>query len=66
VVGEDAYEEFTAGTIPVKRVVTDRVRWLVIVEHERGILPAFDRHLAAVRRGEIAVENVHYLVRGPG
>jgi hypothetical protein len=38
----------------------------VIVEHERGILPAFDRHLAAVRRGEIAVENVHYLVTWTG
>jgi hypothetical protein len=66
VVGEDAYEEFTAGTIPVKRVVTDSVRWLVIVEHELGVLPAFDRHLAAVRRGELAVENVDYLVTWTG
>jgi hypothetical protein len=66
VVGENAYEEFTAGTLPVKRVVTDRVRWLVIVEHERGISPAFDRHLAAVRRGEVAVENVDYLVTWTG
>jgi hypothetical protein len=66
VVGEDAYEEFTAGTISVKRVVTDSVRWLVIVEHERGILPAFDRHLAAVRRGEVAVENIDYLVTWTG
>jgi hypothetical protein len=66
VVGEDAYEEVTAGTIRVQRVVTDGVGWLVIVEHERGILPAFDRHLAAVRRGEVAVENIDYLVTWTG
>lgn len=66
VVGEDCYQEFTAGTIPVRRVVTDGIGWLVIVEHERGFLPAFDEHLAAVRRREAPVENVDYRVTWTG
>ena len=39
--GEDAYQEFVAGTIAVTRVVTDEED-LVIVEHEWGVLRAFD------------------------
>jgi hypothetical protein len=66
VVGEDAYQEFTAGAIPVRRVVAGGVGWLVIVEHERGFLPAFDQHLEAVRRGEAPIENVGYVVTWSG
>jgi hypothetical protein len=65
-VGEDHYQEFTAGTIPVKHVLTDEVGWLVMIEHERGRLPAFDAHLEAVRRRDAAVENVDYVVTWSG
>jgi hypothetical protein len=61
-VGEDAYQEFTAGTIPVRRVITEESGWLVFVEHERGFLAAFDEHLYSVRRGEIQTKGVDYTV----
>jgi len=66
VVGEDAYQEFTAGTIPVRRVMTDDPDSLVLVEHERGFMPVFDEHLDAVRRGEAATENVDYVATWTG
>jgi hypothetical protein len=49
--GEDTYQEFVAGTIPVTRLVTDshEVLVLVRVEHEWGILRAFDEYLDAIR-----------------
>jgi hypothetical protein len=59
-VGEDAYQEFTAGTIPVRRVITEESGWLVFVEHERGFLAAFDEHLDSFRRGEIPNKGVDY------
>lgn len=61
VVGEEAYQEFTAGTIPVRRVMTDDPDSLVLIEHERGFMPVFDEHLDAVHRGEAQTENVDYV-----
>jgi hypothetical protein len=66
VVGEDAYQEFTAGTIPVRRVMTDDPDSLVLVEHERGFMAVFDEHLGAVRRGEVPTENVDYVATWTG
>ena len=66
VVGEDAYQEFTAGTIPVRRVMTDDPDSLVLVEHERGFMPVFDEHLDAVRRGEAPMANVDYVATWAG
>ena len=55
VVGEDTYQEFTAGTIPVRRVMAeDPASLVIVVEHERGFMPVFDEHLGAVRRAEAA------------
>ena len=48
-VGEDAYQEFTAGTIPVAPGGDRRAAMsLVLVEHERGFMPRVRR---APRRG---------------
>src|ERR1019366_364320 len=66
VVGEDAYQEFTAGTMPVRRVMTDDPDSLVLVEHERGFMAVFDEHLGAVRRGEVPTENVDYVATWTG
>jgi hypothetical protein len=66
VVGEDTYQEFTAGTIPVRRVMAEDPASLVIVEHERGFMPVFDEHLGAVRRAEAATENVDYVATWTG
>jgi hypothetical protein len=66
VVGEEAYQEFTAGTIPVRRVMTDDPASLVLVEHERGFMPVFDEHLGAVRRAEAATESVDYVATWTG
>jgi hypothetical protein len=65
-VGEDTYQEFTAGTIPVRRVMAEDPVSLVLVEHERGFMPVFDEHLGAVRRGEVATENVDYVTTWTG
>jgi hypothetical protein len=64
-VGEDTYQEFTAGTIPVKRVVTGEED-LVIVEHEWGILRAFDEYLEAIRGGKDRPRLVDYTVTWAG
>ena len=64
--GEDTYQEFIAGTIPVKRVVTDSNEVLVIVEHEWGILRAFDEYLDAIRQREGPPEVVDYSVTWTG
>jgi hypothetical protein len=66
VVGEEAYQEFTAGTIPVRRVMAEDPASLVLVEHERGFMPVFDEHLGAVRRGEAPMENVDYVATWTG
>ena len=47
-VGPAGYQEFTAGTIPVRGVLADEEGTLVLVEHERGVMRAFDEHLSAV------------------
>jgi hypothetical protein len=65
-VGEDAYQEFTAGTIPVRGVLADEEGALVLVEHERGFMRAFDEHLRAARTGGAPLENVHYTVTWAG
>ena len=64
--GEDTYQEFIAGTIPVKRVVTDGNDVLVIVEHEWGIQRAFDEYLDAIRQREGPPEVVDYSVTWTG
>lgn len=66
VVGEEAYQEFTAGTIPVRRVMAEDPASLVIVEHERGFMPVFDEHLGAVRRAEAPMESVDYVATWTG
>jgi hypothetical protein len=63
--GEDTYQEFVAGTIPVKRVVTDEED-LVIVEHEWGILRAFDELLDASGGRKGPPELVDYTVTWTG
>lgn len=65
-VGDDTYQEFTAGTIPVRRVMAEDPASLVLVEHERGFMPVFDEHLGAVRRGQAAMENVDYVATWTG
>ena len=47
-VGPAGYQEFTAGTIPVRGVLADEEGALVLVEHQRGVMRAFDEHLGAV------------------
>ena len=54
------YEQFTGGTAPVRRVFADWQGDLVLVEHERGHLHAFDEHLRAVRRHIAEVEVVDH------
>ena len=66
VVGEEAYQEFTAGTIPVRRVMAEDPASLVLVEHQRGFMPVFGEHLGAVRRSEAPVENVDYVATWTG
>ena len=63
--GEDTYQEFVAGTIPVTRIVTDEED-LVIVEHEWGILRAFDEFLDAIRGRKGPPELVDYTVTWTG
>lgn len=61
-VGPDAYQEFVAGTIPVKDAlaVATPSAMMVVVEHERGFLPRFDEHLERVRAGGAPSEAVDY------
>ena len=61
-VGPAGYQEFTAGTIPVRGVLTDEEGTLVLVEHQRGIMRAFDEHLSAGNAGDVPLENVDYTV----
>jgi hypothetical protein len=61
-VGPAGYQEFTAGTIPVRGVLADEEGALVLVEHQRGVMRAFDGHLGAVRTGGAPRENVDYNV----
>ena len=60
---QDGYQEFTAGTIPVRGVLSDEEGTLVLVEHQCGFMRAFDEHLDAIRkRGAFPLENVDYTV----
>ena len=61
-VGPAGYQEFTAGTIPVRGVMADEEGALVLVEHERGFMRTFDEHLSAVSAGDAPLENVDYTV----
>lgn len=61
-VGPAGYQEFTAGTIPVRGVLADEEGALVLVEHQRGVMRAFDEHLGAVRTRGAPRENVDYNV----
>ncbi len=64
--GEDIYQEFVAGTIPVTRLVTDSNEVLVIVEHEWGILHGFDEYLDAIRERERPPGPAGYMVTWTG
>jgi hypothetical protein len=64
--GEDTYQEFVAGTIPVTRVVTDNNQVLVLVEHEWGILGAFDEYLDAIRERQGPPELTDYTITWVG
>lgn len=61
-VGPAGYQEFTAGTIPVRGVLADEEVELVLVEHQRGVMRAFDEHLSAAQAGAFPLENVDYTV----
>ena len=61
-VGPAGYQEFTAGTIPIRGVMADEEGTFVLVEHQRGVMRAFDEHLEAVRTGGAPRENVDYTV----
>lgn len=66
-VGAGGYQEFSAGTIPVRSVgafIDDQP--LVLVEHERGFQLAFDKHLDAVRKGGAPFRDVDYLATWTG
>ena len=60
--GPAGYQEFTAGTIPVRGMMADEEGTLVLVEHERGFMRAFDEHLRAMSAGDAPLENVDYTV----
>ena len=64
--GEDTYQEFVAGTIPVTRLVTDSNEVLVLVEHEWGILHGFDEYLDAIRKRERPPGRAGYMVTWTG
>jgi hypothetical protein len=64
--GEDTYQEFVAGTIPVTRLVTDSNEVLVLVEHEWGILHGFDEYLDAIREPERPPGRAGYTVTWTG
>jgi hypothetical protein len=65
-VGASGYQEFVAGTIPVMRVAAPAGGAFVLIEHQRGYLPAFDEHLDAVRQGAARTTNVDYVVTWTG
>ena len=64
--GEDTYQEFVAGTISVTRVVTDSNELVVLVEHEWGILRAFDEYLDAIRERRCRPEGTGYTITWVG
>lgn len=62
---EGGYQEFTAGTIPVKAVLAlakGNAPSSVVVQHERGYLTSFDEHLDRVRDGDAPDGDVDYEV----
>ena len=64
--GEDVLQEFVAGTIPVTRVVTESNQVVVLVEHEWGILGAFDEYLDAIRERRCRPEGSDYTITWVG
>lgn len=61
--GADGYQEFCAGTIQVKRVLTLEGRSpIVAVEHQRGFQRAFDKHLDGVLARAVRHWGVAYRV----
>ena len=64
--GEDVLQEFTAGTIPVTRVVTESNQVVVLVEHEWGILGAFDEYLDAIRERRCEPTGAGYTITWVG
>jgi hypothetical protein len=64
--GEDVLQEFVAGTIPVTRLVTESNQVVVLVEHEWGILDAFDEYLDAIRECRCRPEGSGYSITWVG
>ena len=64
--GEDVLQEFVAGTIPVTRVVTESNQVVVLVEHEWGILGAFDEYLDAIHERRCRPEGTGYTITWVG
>jgi hypothetical protein len=68
-IGADGYQEFAAGTVPVKDVIAVGMRdWgcVVLVEHARGYLVQLDHHLDSIREGHAPADNVDYLATWAG
>ena len=61
-VGEGGRQEFVAGAIPLRAVIALQDAPLVLVQHRRGFLRAFDEHLDAVREQAVPAERIDYQV----
>jgi hypothetical protein len=61
-VGEGGRQEFVAGAIPLRAVIALQDAPLVLVQHRRGFLRAFDEHLDAVRERAVGAEQIDYQV----
>ena len=61
-VGEGGRQEFVAGAIPLRAVIALEDAPLVLVQHRRGFLRAFDEHLDAVREHVVRAERIDYQV----
>jgi hypothetical protein len=66
-VGADGYQEFQAGAIPLKKLLTSLdPPPLVLLEHERGFQRQFDQHLDAVRKRAAPCEDLDYAATWAG
>ena len=61
-VGEGGRQEFVAGAIPLRAVVALEDAPLVLIQHRRGFVRAFDEHLDAVREQAVPAERIDYQV----
>jgi len=59
-IGEAGRQEFAAGAIPLRSVAALLDAPLVLVQHRRGVMRAFDKHLEAVRERDLGAKRVDY------